>query len=220
MIIECCISTVEGAKAAQKWKANRVELCSDLHKDGLTPSESKIRSCTKAFKGETHVMIRPHNNGFLYNENEIKLMINQIKIAKKLNAKGVVFGALNKLNKIDIEVNKLLVRQAKDLKLKCTFHRAFDYCQEPIKSLEEIISLDFDWLLTSGQKNTAIEGVIFIKEIIKISNHRINILAGSGVNASNAKKLSEIGVNGLHFTIDKTGSVNENKIIDIKKAIQ
>ena len=161
MIIECCISTIEGAKAAQKWKANRVELCSDLHKDGLTPSESKIRSCTKAFKGETHVMIRPHNNGFVYSKNEIKLMINQIKIAKKLNAKGVVFGALNKLNKIDIKVNKLLVREAKDLKLKCTFHRAFDYCQEPIKSLEEIISLDFDWLLTSGQKNTAIEGVHF-----------------------------------------------------------
>ena len=74
--------------------------------------------------------------------------------------------------------------------------------------------------MTSGQKNTAIEGVNFIKEIIKISNQRINILAGSGVNASNAKKLSEIGVNGLHFTIDKSGSVNENKIMDIKKAIQ
>tara|TARA_B100001769_G_C21888669_1_gene480229 strand:- start:111 stop:773 length:663 start_codon:yes stop_codon:yes gene_type:complete len=220
MKVEFCISTFEGALAAEKWKADRIELCSDLEKDGLTPTLSLIKSCTEIFNGETHVMIRPHNNGFIYTEQEVEQMINQIKMAKKANAFGVVFGILNQQNKIDITANQILIKEAKKLNLKCTFHRAFDFCKEPIKSLEEIITLQFDWLLTSGQQNTAIEGIDFIKKMIKISNQRINILAGSGVDATNAKSLSKTGVNALHFTVDKTGKVDEHKIDSIKRIIQ
>ncbi len=220
MIIECCISTIEGALAAKKWKADRVELCSELHKDGLTPDQSLIKSCSELFNGETHVMIRPHNNGFNYSKYDIKTMIEQIKIAKKANAFGVVFGVLNEEKKIDIKTNQLLLNEAKKLNLSCTFHRAFDYCSEPMKSLEDIIAMKFDWLLTSGQQKTAFEGIKMINEILKISNGRIKVLAGSGVDSINAKLLSKTGVNALHFTIDKTGKVDENKIHSIRRAIQ
>jgi copper homeostasis protein len=220
MKIEFCISTLEGALAAEKWKADRVELCSDLNQDGLTPSFSLIKSCTEVFNGETHVMIRPHNNGFIYSKQEIKAMIEQIKMAKKANAFGVVFGILDENNSINIEANQRLINEAKKLNLSCTFHRAYDYCSDPKKSIEDIIGLQFDWLLTSGQKNTAIEGINLLKEIIEICKKRIQILAGSGVDSTNAKSLSIIGVDALHFTIDKTGKVNENKIASIKRVIQ
>lgn len=220
MKIEFCISTLEGALAAEKWKANRVELCSNLEEDGLTPSFSLIKSCIENFSGETHVMIRPHNNGFTYSNQEIIGMIQQIKLAKKANAFGVVFGILDENNSINIEANQRLIREAKKLSLVCTFHRAYDFCKDPFKSLEEIITLEFDWLLTSGQRQTAIDGIKQIEKIIIASKGRIQVLAGSGVNATNAKSLSKTGINALHFTVDKTGKVDENKIVSIKEVIQ
>ena len=220
MKIEFCISTIEGALAAEKWKADRVELCSELDKDGLTPSFSLIKSCTEKFNGETHVMIRPHNNGFIYTNQEINGMIQQIKLAKKANAFGVVFGVLNRKNRVNIEANQKLIKEAKKLSLTCTFHRAFDFCKTPIKSLEEIIALKFDWLLTSGQQQTAIEGINQIEKVISSSKGRIQVLAGGGVNATNAKSLSKTGINALHFTVDKTGKVDQKKIASIKEVIQ
>ena len=41
------------------------------------------------------------------------------------------------------------------------------------------------------------------------SNDQIEIMAGSGVNASNAKELSELGVDALHFTSHKNNLKKE-----------
>ena len=39
MILEACISTISGLKAAQKYGIQRIEICKDLHLEGLTPTE-------------------------------------------------------------------------------------------------------------------------------------------------------------------------------------
>ena len=57
MILEACISTIEGLNAAQKFKLDRVEICKDLHLEGLTPS-IKIQSLARSlFNGARYVMI-------------------------------------------------------------------------------------------------------------------------------------------------------------------
>ena len=61
-------------------------------------------------------------------------MKKSIEIANKNGAHGVVFGVLNK-HKIDFKKNEELINIAKDLNLKCTFHKAFDQCQNIEKSL-------------------------------------------------------------------------------------
>ena len=42
------------------------------------------------------------------------------------------------------------------------------------------------------------------KLMVLQSNNQIEIMAGSGVNASNAKELSELAVDALHFTSHKS----------------
>ena len=59
MTVEFCIESIEGAKAAQKWNADRIEICSELAKDGLSPNQDLIKGCIENFKGDSHVMIRP-----------------------------------------------------------------------------------------------------------------------------------------------------------------
>ena len=68
MILEACISTIKGLKAAQKFSLERVEICKDLHLEGLTPSQELQSLANSLYKGVRYVMIRPHNNGFQYNQ--------------------------------------------------------------------------------------------------------------------------------------------------------
>ena len=67
MILEACISTIDGLKAAQKFSLDRVEICKDLHLEGLTPSQEFQSIAHSLYNGVKYVMIRPHNNGFQYN---------------------------------------------------------------------------------------------------------------------------------------------------------
>ena len=68
------------------------------------------------------------------------------------------------------------------------FHRAFDCVEDPYTSIELLIELGVDRILTSGLKPKAMDG----KDLIKITRKygsQIEILAGSGMNASNAKEM-------------------------------
>ena len=76
--------------------------------------------------------------------------------------------------------------------LKATFHRAFDQVSDPFSSMEEIILLGFNRILTSGQKSTAIEGISLIKELVERSKGRIEIMAGGGIYNSNVDLLLKI----------------------------
>ena len=42
------------------------------------------------------------------------------------------------------------MEKAKNLGLKCTFHKAIDQCEKLTESIIEISEMGFDWVLTSG----------------------------------------------------------------------
>ncbi len=222
MKIEFCIESREGVLAAQKWNADRIELCKELENDGLTPDQDLIEQSLSNFNGETHIMIRPKDGSFCYTKEEIIQMKNDITNAYHLKVSGVVFGILNSKDQIDIPSNKLLINHAKMLGLKSTFHRAFDQVSDPLKSIEEIITLGFNRILTSGQKKTALEGVSLIEQLVLQSNDRIEIMAGGGINHSNVIAIKNTGVHAVHFSIhDKeTNLINEDKIANILDLIR
>ncbi len=202
MILEVCADSYETCQLAEKYGAKRVELCSGLSVGGLTPSPALIQKCS-SLDIEIHVMIRHREGGFVYSDEEIEIMISDILMAKENGAKGVVFGCLNDRNEIHQEHTQKLCRKARDLGLEITFHRAFDFVKYPIKSLEILISMGAQRILTSGGKAKAIEGIYEIKDLVDMADGRIQIMAGSGVNADNAEELAEIGVHALHFTSHK-----------------
>ena len=219
MILEACISTIDGLKAAEKFGINRVEICKDLHLEGLTPSTKLQLSANAIYNGLRYVMIRPHNNGFEYNQKEIKKMKKSIETAKENGAYGVVFGVLNN-NKIDFKNNEELMNISKDLNLKCTFHKAFDLCDNIQKSLLELSEIGFDWVLTSGKEKNAELGLNNLKNLASIKNKKIKILAGGGISEKNCEKFLDIGLDGIHFSIDKSKKIDEYKIISILEKIE
>ena len=197
--VEICTNSVASCVEAQKGGAYRVELCAGIPEGGTTPSYGEIVVARKLLNIKLNVIIRPRGGDFLYSDVEHQTMLHDIEIAKKLGVDGVVFGCLTTDGEVDMERNKELVEAAKGINI--TFHRAFDMCKDPLKSLELIISLGFDTLLTSGQQPTAIEGVSLLKQLVDVANNRIVIMPGSGVNEDNIAVIAEqTGAKEFHFS--------------------
>ena len=230
--LEICVFSVESAISAQRAGADRVELRSSFVEDGLTPSAGAIRMVRKLLDIECYVMIRPRGGDFCYSDAEFEQMHHDIEYAKSCRADGVVLGALQPNGQVNIVRTRELVQHASPLKV--TFHRAFDLTVDPFRALEDIIVCGCCRILTSGQKATAVEGLDTIRELLKYSDGRIDIMAGSGVNTENARKFIDAGVQALHFSaktlipskmtfrnpavsIMQTGTVSDYELITVDK---
>ena len=183
MIIEVCAESYEYAVKAEKAGADRIELCKDLYLDGLTPDDESAKRTINKLDIPVFILIRPRGGDFIYSHEEFELMKRDILKFKKMGCKGIVSGVLNDDNTIDIKKTKELVELSRPLEF--TFHRAFDKVNNPLNEIENLIELGIDRVLTSGQKEKAIDGLVLLKQLNSISKNRIKIMPGSGINKSN-----------------------------------
>ena len=183
MIIEVCAESYKYAEKAEKAGADRIELCKDLHLDGITPDYESAKRTIDTLNIPVFILIRPREGDFIYSNEEFELMKQDIVKFKEIGCKGIVSGILNYNKNIDIERTKELVNLSRPLEF--TFHRAFDVVSDPLKEIENLIEIGVDRVLTSGQKDKGIEGLELLKEFKNISKNRIKIMPGSGINKSN-----------------------------------
>ena len=197
--IEICANSVASCLEAQKGGAYRVELCAGIPEGGTTPSYGEIAVARELLNIKLNIIIRPRGGDFLYSDVEHKTMLHDIEMAKKLGVDGVVIGCLKADGTIDMERNRELIAAAEGMSV--TFHRAFDMCKNPFESLEQIIALGCDRLLTSGQQPTAIEGISLLSQLVEKAGDRIIIMPGSGVNENNIAILAdETKAKEFHFS--------------------
>ena len=194
MIIEVCAESYEYAVKAEKAGADRIELCKDLHLDGLTPDYESSKRTIDTLDIPVFILIRPRGGDFIYSHEEFELMKRDILKFKKMGCKGIVSGVLNNDNSIDIERTKELVELSRPLEF--TFHRAFDIVKDPVEEIENLIEIGVDRVLTSGQKDKAIEGLELLKELRNKSSNKIILMPGSGITKLNYRKFS--GFNEIH----------------------
>jgi copper homeostasis protein len=198
MIKEACVETFEEAVLAEKNGADRVELCSDLANDGLTPSFDLMKKTVSELKIPVMVMIRPRAGDFVYSDVEITQMKAQIDMAKKAGASGVVFGLLTSDNKIDRKNTAVLCEYAHPLPV--TFHKAIDIIEDPVEGVSILKKINgITRILTSGGKPTAREGAVTLIQMLKAGNDKITILVAGKVNDKNIEIIEErIGAKEYH----------------------
>jgi len=194
MIIEVCAESYEYALKAEKAGANRIELCKYLHLDGLTPDYETAKKTIDKLNIPVFILIRPREGDFIYSDEEFELMKRDIIKFKKMGCKGIVSGILNDDNSIDVKRTKDLIELSRPLEF--TFHRAFDIVSDPLKEIENLIRMGVDRILTSGQKNKAIEGLYLLEKLNNISKKRIVIMPGSGISNTNFRKFNSF--NEIH----------------------
>lgn len=198
MTIEVCAYSLESCINAQAGGAKRIELCGGLGEGGTTPSAGLIEVVREHVQIPLYVMIRPRGGDFVYDFFEEEIMKKDIALAKKLGADGVVLGVLHPDGQVNIERTKALVDFAHPLKV--TFHRAFDLTPDPFKALAAVIETGAERILTSGQQSSAPEALELFTQLVKKAGTSIEIMAGAGVNPSNAAAIVATGVHALHFT--------------------
>ena len=208
MLKEACVENFYNIPHVIKAGANRLELNNDLALGGTTPSYGVIKkSVTYAenFKIPVVIMIRPRGGDFVYNENEIGIMADDIEASAKLGAQGVAFGCLTNNNQINRIQMKHLITLARSLNVEVVMHMAFDDISNDKQKTE------LKWLADQGVKRILTHGgkldkpilatILHLKEIIKWANDRIEILPGGGITTENSNLVSaELNVNQLHGT--------------------
>jgi copper homeostasis protein len=214
--VEICLNAENEAAvhravtAAYDGGATTIELCSQMHLDGLTPADSLMAVARAAFRARPGlmVMIRPRAGDFVYASEELAQMHTQIEAAHQAAADGVVLGVLQHgTNRVDSATMAPLVQSAKDCGLKVTFHRAFDATPDVFAALEEAIDLGVDRILTCGipwgRPGAALNGAPTLSRLIKQAAGRVEIVIGGGVNPTNVGQILravplEVGPIGVH----------------------
>ena len=194
MIIEVCAESYEYAIKAEKAGADRIELCKDLYLEGLTPNYESAKRTIDSLNIPVFILIRPRAGDFNYSDEEFELMKSDIIKFKEIGCKGIVSGILNDDKSIKIERTKDLVELSKPLEF--TFHRAFDLVKNPIEEMENLIKIGVNRVLTSGQKDKAVDGLVLLEKLNNISNNRIIVMPGSGVSNNNLKNF--VSFNEIH----------------------
>ncbi len=196
-LIEVCVDTLADALYAESNGANRIELCSHLSLDGLTPTLELTKKTLAALKIPVHVMIRSQAINFQYMPHEIEMMINTIHTYKNLGIKGIVFGALLVDFTVDLPSVVKVAKAAEGLNF--VFHKAIDLTPNPIIATQALAAIKgITHILTSGGAPTAKEGASVIRDMHNQSQH-IKIIAAGNIKDYNLNEhIKLLGVNEYH----------------------
>lgn len=196
--LEICCADIESVLAAKEGGADRIELCSALETGGLTPSSGLISEAVSIFGGDkVNVLIRPRPGDFVYSAPEFRVIERDIEEAVRLGAGGIVAGALSESGEIEMKHMKSI--RSRFPGVTFTFHRAFDLATDPLNALENVVSMGFNRILTSGQAPDALAGATLISQLVENAEGRIDIMAGSGVSQDNITEIiSRTGVKDIH----------------------
>jgi copper homeostasis protein len=202
LTLEIAVYSIDAALLAAKAGADRIELCSAPAEGGLTPGIGTIKRCHASVDIPVHVMIRPREGDFLYSETEFETMLYDIDAAMKVGVSGIVCGILDKNGHIDYQRNKKIRELTQGFTL--TFNRAFDVSADLSLSLENIIDIGFDLVLTSGGQPTAEQGISKLAALSDQAAGRIRIMPACGINDQNFLEiLQQTRVNDMHLSAKK-----------------
>ncbi len=221
--LEIIAFNIESCIIAQENGATRIELCDNPAEGGTTPSYGFIKAAREKLQIDLYCMIRPRGGDFFYNDDDFEIMKTDVQICKQLGCDGIVIGILNNDGSVDKPRCKKLVQLAYPMGV--TFHRAFDRVANSVRSLEDIIEMGCERILTSGLVIDCLQGAPQIAQLIQQADERIVIMPGSGLHSSNIIEVAKItGAKEFHasakiYKNQRTDFVNRAMQEDIKNIL-
>lgn len=208
MIKKVCVENFTNVPLMIKRGADRIELNNDLSVGGTTPSFGVIKKTVEYAHNHdvpVIVMIRPRGGNFVYNEDELKIMINDIQICSLLGVDGVTFGCLTREKHLDKRAMKRLLSVAHAGDLEVVMHMAFDELTnaEQKEAIDWLSKNKVKRILThGGPLNQPISHTLdHLKEVVKQAKNKIEILPGGGITKANVNKIVEqIKIKQVHGT--------------------
>ena len=205
-IYEFCAENVTLLEKAFKTGAQRVELCDNLAVGGTTPSYGVIKAAVelaKTYQAKVVVMIRPRGGDFVYSQEELAIMLEDMKCAQELGVDGFVLGALTSENQLDKDALRTLLEASQGLEV--TMHMAFDQIaiEDQPSAIQWLKENGVTRLLTrAGTPDTPIHSRLqAYAELVQLADGQLEILAGGGISVANRDRFLAIpGLEQVHGT--------------------
>lgn len=206
MIYEFCAENVTLLEKAMQAGARRIELCDNLAVGGTTPSYGVTKAAVElAANYDTTIMtmIRPRGGDFVYNDLEIAIMLEDIRLTAQAGSQGVVFGALTADKKLDKPNLEKLIAASKGMEI--VFHRAFDELsdEDQPEAIDWLSQAGVTRILTrAGVSGDSLEKrFVHYHRILEYAKGKIEILPGGGIDLDNRQTfIDQLGVTQLHGT--------------------
>lgn len=199
--VEVCTGSLQDVITACRFPIARIELNTALELGGLTPSAGLFLKAKEESSVPLMCMVRPRGAGFSYAESEYEQMLNDAQWLLKHGADGIVFGFLDVKDNVDKQRTARMTELIHSFGKTAVFHKAFDLAKDPDKALEDLMDCHVDRILTSGQKNTALEGIDMLRHLMEKAEGSIEILPGGGIRSGNVSEiLRETGTEQIHLS--------------------
>ena len=206
MIYEFCAENVTLLEKAMQAGARRIELCDNLAVGGTTPSYGVTKAAVElAANYDTTIMtmIRPRGGDFVYNDLEIAIMLEDIRLTAQAGSQGVVFGALTADKKLDKANLEKLIVASKGMEI--VFHMAFDELsdEDQLEAIDLLSQAGVTRILTrAGVSGDSLEKrFAHYHRILEHAKGKIEILPGGGIDLDNRQTfIEQLGVTQLHGT--------------------
>jgi copper homeostasis protein len=202
VLLEVCVESAESARNAEANGAMRIELCSRLDLDGLSPTDEELQKCLETVSIPVNTMIRIRACDEI---DSMVLLIQRWKAQHSNRLHGVVVGCLTKSDsnggkiKIDEMALNQLVAAAQPLSVTC--HRAFDLVSDQWEAIDVLKSVGIDRILTSGSPGRAEDHLEKLQRLVQHSNATSGpiVMIGGGVRHWNAMQIwQSTHANELH----------------------
>jgi copper homeostasis protein len=201
--VEIAVQDAAGVRIALEAGAARVELCQALALGGLTPSagliEAAVEAATAASAAEfVHVLVRPRGGGFVYDAEEIGVIVRDIRLVRSLGADGVVVGALTDAGALDLDAIAAFLDAADGLDV--TVHRAVDASADPLAAIRALAGTGVRRVLTSGGAADCRTGRETLALMVAEVRGALELMAGGGVGVDDIAALAAVGVDAVHLS--------------------
>lgn len=190
MIYEFCAENVTLLEKAMQAGARRIELCDNLAVGGTTPSYGVTKAAVElAANYDTTIMtmIRPRGGDFVYNDLEIAIMLEDIRLTAQAGSQGVVFGTLTADKKLDKPNLEKLIAASKGMEI--VFHMAFDELsdEDQLEAIDWLSQAGVTRILTrAGVSGDSLEKrFVHYHRILEYAKGKIEILPGGGIDLEN-----------------------------------
>lgn len=206
MIYEFCAENVTLLEKAMQAGARRIELCDNLAVGGTTPSYGVTKAAVELaanYDSTIMTMIRPRGGDFVYNNLEIAIMLEDIRLTAQAGSQGVVFGALTADKKLDKANLEKLIAASKGMEI--VFHMAFDELSDDdqLEAIDWLSQVGVTRILTrAGVSGDSLEKrFAHYHRILEHAKGKIEILPGGGIDLDNRQIfIDQLGVTQLHGT--------------------
>lgn len=201
-VLEVCAFTIQTCLIAERVGATRVELCDNPIEGGTTPSYGTIKQVRERVSIQVYPIIRPRALNFLYDDDEWEIIKADILMCKELQCDGISIGIQERSGNLHLDRMKKVVDLAYPMGVTC--NRVIDAVKDPFEALEQLISMGYERVLTSGTAATAPEGAHILHSMVNQAAGRIIIMPGAGVKSGNVAALrTSTGAREFHTSARK-----------------